>query len=58
MDFLMPHSLVIQIILIMSIILIVGIGLIALLVYDKQVKRLSSFEKKSEESKKGNPFLF
>ena len=58
MDSLMNHSLLIQIVLIMSIILIVVIGLIALLAYDKQLKRLIAFEPKSEERKKGNPFLF
>ena len=54
----MNHSLLIQIVLIMSIILIVVIGLIALLAYDKQLKRHIAFEPKSEERKKGNPFLF
>ena len=58
MDCLMNHSLLIQIVLIMSIILIVVIGLIALLAYDKQLKRLAVFEKRSEKRKKGNPFLF
>ena len=54
----MNHSLLIQIVLIMSIILIVVIGLIALLAYDKQLKRLAVFEKRSEKRTKGNPFLF
>ena len=45
----MNHSLLIQIVLIMSIILIVVIGLIALLAYDKQLKRLAVFEKRSEK---------
>ena len=54
----MNHSLLIQILLIICIIMIVIIGLIALLAYDKQLKRHIAFEPKSEERKKGNPFLF
>lgn len=51
MDFFMNHSLLIQILLIICIIIIVTIGLIALLAYDKQLKRLAVFEQKSETVK-------
>ena len=52
----MNHSLLIQVLLIICIIIIVTIGLIALLAYDKQLKRHIAFEPKSEERKKGNAF--
>ena len=58
MDSLMNHSLLIQILLIICIIMIVVIGLIALLAYDKQLKRHIALEPKTQERQKGNPFLF
>lgn len=59
MDFFMNHSLLIQILLIICIIIIVTIGLIALLAYDKQLKRHIALEPKTQErQQKGNPFLF
>ena len=54
----MNHSLLIQVLLIICIIIIVTIGLIALLAYDKQLKRHIALESKTQERKKGNPFLF
>ena len=54
----MNHSLLIQILLIVCIIMLVVIGLIALLAYDKQLKRHIALEPKTQERQKGNPFLF
>ena len=55
----MNHSLLIQVLLIICIIIIVTIGLIALLAYDKQLKRHIALEPKTQErQQKGNPFLF
>ncbi|MDO4926280.1 MAG: hypothetical protein Q3980_11580 [Turicibacter sp.] len=50
--------LLIQISLILCVILVVLIGLIYLLAYDKQQKRQVLFEQQEDERKKGNPFLF
>ena len=59
MDSFMNHSLLIQILLMVCIIMLVVIGLIALLAYDKQLKRHIALEPKTQErQQKGNPFLF
>ena len=58
MDSFMNHSLLIQVLLIICIIIIVTIGLIALLAYDKQLKRHIALEPKTQERQKRNPFLF
>ncbi len=54
----MTDVLLIQISLILCIILVVLIGLIYLLAYDKQQRRHWLVEQSEDERKKGNPFLF
>ena len=50
--------LLIQVSLILCVILVVLIGLICLLAYDKEQKRQILFDQQEDEQQKGNPFLF
>ena len=50
--------LLIQVSLILCVILVVLIGLICLLAYDKEQKRQFLFDQHEDEQQKGNPFLF